>query len=143
MYLIVRLSVILLFITVVSPLCAYDLAIIGVYRGTDCRISVKVKNMSEQRIPGYILSEVTIKLYGKVRCEQKKSWIYEKFVKLNNFFKIPNYMSTIDTDLYVDTEGNCKTNFIVELYYKGKPLKDDNLGNNLFSKNITGPCNYY
>ena len=138
-----RLSFIFFVFIIVSPLFAYDLAIIGVYRGTDCRISVKAKNISEQRIPGYILSDITIKIYGKVKCKQKKTWIYEKFIKLNNFFKMPGYISTIDTDLYIDTEGNCKTNFKAEFYYKGKPLKDDNSLNNLFSKNITGPCNYY
>jgi hypothetical protein len=136
------LGIIIFLLAFLLPVHAYDLAIVGVYRDTDCRISVKVKNESEHRIPSSILSYITIKLYGKVTCEQKKPWLYENYIKLGNFFEMPKYLSTIATDLYIDTEGNCKTNFKAEFYYKDKPLNDDNLANNLFSKNITGPCDY-
>jgi len=123
-------------------LYAYDLAIIGIYRKTDCSISVKVKNLSDKRIPHYLFNDIIIKIYGEIDCRNKTSIDYKKTIKLNNFFMIPNYMSTIDTDIYIDTEGNCKTNIKAELFYKDKILDDEDLTNKLFSKHLTGPCSY-
>jgi hypothetical protein len=137
-----RLLFVLLFMIFSIQLYAYDLAIIGVYRGTNCQVSVKVKNISDNRIPGYILSGIRIRLYGEILCRYKEPLKYERFVDLNDFFKLPNYMSTIDTGLYINTEGNCKTNLKAELMDKGGALKDDNIANNVFSKNLTGPCGY-
>jgi hypothetical protein len=133
--------ILLIFITSYH-LYAYDLAIIGIYRKTDCSISVKVKNLSDKRIPHYLFNDIIIKIYGEIDCRNKTSIDYKKTIKLNNFFMIPNYMSTIDTDIYIDTEGNCKTNIKAELFYKDKILDDEDLTNKLFSKHLTGPCSY-
>lgn len=137
-----RVPSILFFVIISVQLYAYDLAIVGVYRGRNCQVSVKVKNMSDNRIPGSILSGITIRLYGEVHCRYKEPLKYEKFLRMNNFFKLPKYMSTIDTDLYIYTEGNCKTDLKAEFMEKGEALKDDNIANNAFSKNLTGPCEY-
>jgi hypothetical protein len=137
-----RVILVLLFIVSTYHLYAYDLAIVGIYRRTDCSISIKVKNLSDKRIPHKLFNDITIKIYGEIVCRDKTSIDYKKTIKLNDFFMIPNYMSTIDTDLYVDTEENCKTNLKAELFYKDKIFNDDDLTNNFFSKHLTGPCRY-
>lgn len=139
---VLRITMTFLFIILSSSVYAYDLSIVGVYRDTDCSISIKVHNLSDKRIPHKLFDNIRIKIYGEVVCRNRNTMDYKKSIKLDDFFMIPKYMSTVDTGLYINTEGNCKTNLKAELLYKDKMLTDEDLTNNIFSKNLTGPCSY-
>jgi hypothetical protein len=135
------LIIIILFIAITSAR-AFDIGIINIYRDSICKIHVKVKNKSTEKIPERIISNIKIKIHGNVNCKHKKTWFYEKFIHLNNFFVLPQYQAILNTNLRINTKGNCKSNLNAEIYYMNNQLDDDDLTNNVFSKNITGPCTY-
>jgi hypothetical protein len=121
----------------------FDIELMGIFRDSDCAISVKVKNNSSKRITSQMLDNTKIQIKGTIRCKSGENYPYSRIISLPDFLKLPGRIQIIKTDLSIDTKGGCFTELRSELVYQGQTLDDDYTGNNSILKDFSGPCEYY
>ncbi|MDY6821187.1 MAG: hypothetical protein SVN78_06165 [Deferribacterota bacterium] len=122
---------------------AFDLKVSNILRDERCAISIKVENSGKDRIDSRLIRAMSLKVTGQLRCDNKIREEFKKFLVLPNFLVIPDYETTIRTGLSIDTSNGCKANIIAEIYKDDTPLVDDNLINNLYYRDFSGPCDIF
>lgn len=124
-----------------SKAYCFDLKVNGIYRDSSCRISVSIVNSGDEKIPLEDFLNLRLEVKGYLFCEDKEPKRFsDTIVKFSSFLKLPKYKTTISTDIYLDTSGDC-SGYATATFYSGtKMLKDDNTENNSYRKDFNTSC---
>jgi hypothetical protein len=124
-----------------SKAYCFDLKVNGIYRDSSCRISVSIVNSGDEKIPLEDFLNLRLEVEGYLFCEDKEPKRFsDTIVKFSSFLKLPKYKTTISTDIYLDTSGNCSGYATATFYSGAKILKDDNIENNSYRKDFNTSC---
>jgi hypothetical protein len=120
---------------------SFDLKINGVYRDSSCRISVSITNSGNEDVPFEDFLNLRLEVKGYLFCKDKKPNIFSETIdRFSSFLKLPKYKTTISTNIYLDTSGDCSGYATAKIYSGAEILKDDNLKNNSYRKDFNTSC---